>query len=217
MLVLSASTQCKKRALIGAKKGMAIPRNVDKALPGPCNDLQKGGWNDHDNGRVVCRSLELMTALGMMEDHNGLLPSTESGSSLVNSAMRSRGVLGLICGLVALGALLCAGNEARAKPPDQAPEPAGKAASHGPTSQQPTSHRPEGAPITDQRAPAYASEAGTPRARGPGSFIAYDSPASHRAASDRTARSWPEAACGTARKAGYSARAETRAPARTRS
>ena len=142
---------------------MAIPRNVDKALPGPCNHLQKGGWNDHDNGRVVCRSLELMTALGMMEDHNGLLPSTESGSGLVNNAMRSRGVLGLICVLAALGSLLCVGNEARAKPPDQTTQPAGKEASHGPTSQQPTSHRPEGAPIADQRVPASQQKQAHPK------------------------------------------------------
>jgi hypothetical protein len=166
---------------------MAIPRNVDKALPGPCNDLRKGGWNDHDNGRVVCRSLELMTALGMMEDHNGLLPSTESGSGLVSSAMRSRGVLGLICVLVTLGALVCVGNEARAIPPDHTPEPAGKAASHGPTSQQPTSHRPEGAPIPDQRAPASQPEQAHPKPaprepvdRGPSSRTTHQRPTEQR-------------------------------------
>ena len=190
MLVSSASTECKKRALIGAKKGTALPGNVDKALLGPCNDLQKGGWKDHDNGRVVCRSLELMTALGMMEDHNRLLPSTESGSGLVNSAMRSRGVLGLICVLVALGSLLYVGNEAQAKPPDQTPQPGGKAASHGPTSQQPTSHRPEGAPNADQRdsgAPALQPKQSDPKPaprepvdRGPSSRTTHQRPTEQR-------------------------------------
>jgi hypothetical protein len=91
---------------------MVIRKQVDKAVAEPCNGLWKGGWKDHDNGRVVCRSLELRTALGMIEDHNRLLPATESGSGLVNDATWSRRVLVLGCVLFALGALLCVGKEA---------------------------------------------------------------------------------------------------------
>src|SRR5215210_8941341 len=124
---------------------------------------RKGGWKDHDNGRVVCRSLELRTALGMMEDHNRLLAATESGSGLVNDAMRRRSVLVLSCVLVAL---LCVGKESRAEPPSLAPGPGGSV-----TSQRPTSHDPPRAPIAEERArvvqrePAYRE----PVARGPAS------------------------------------------------
>jgi hypothetical protein len=114
---------------------------------------RKGGWKDHDNGRVVCRSLELRTALGMIEDHNRLLPATESGSGLVNNAMRSWSVLVLGCVLFALGALLCVGKESQAKPPALAPEPGSSA-----TSQRPVSHDPPRAPIAEERAPVVQQE-----------------------------------------------------------
>src|SRR5919112_2504299 len=98
---------------------------------------RKGGWKDHDNGRVVCRSLELRTGLGMIEDHNRLFPAIESGSDLVNDAMRSRSVLVLGCVLFALGARLCVGRESRAKPPALAPEPGSSAPSQRPVSHDP--------------------------------------------------------------------------------
>src|SRR5215210_9515135 len=131
---------------------------------------RKGGWKDHDNGRVVCRSLELRTALGMMEDHNRLLAATESGSGLVNDAMRRRSVLVLSCVLVAL---LCVGKESRAEPPSLAPGPGGSV-----TSQRPASHDPPRAPIAEERArvvqrePAYRE----PVARGPASRPADQAP-----------------------------------------
>src|SRR5919107_1562717 len=102
-----------------------------------------------------------MTALGMMEDHNRLLPSTESGSGLLNNAMRDRGVLILSCVLVALGSLLCAGKESLAKQPDRIPRPGDRATSH-----QPTSPRPAAAPDTDHREPAARTKP-TPRERAP--------------------------------------------------
>jgi hypothetical protein len=94
-----------------------------------------------------------MTALGMMEDHNRLLRSTESGSGPSNSALRDRGVLILSCVLVALGSLLCVGKESLAKQPDQTPKP-GQAPSHQPTSPQPPNHQPAAAPNSNDRAPA---------------------------------------------------------------
>ena len=93
---------------------------------------------------VVCRSLELMTALGMMEDHNRLLPATESRSGQGDVALRNRGVLVLTCVLVALGSLLCVGKESLAKQPGKAPSPGSPA----------TSHRPAGAPKADHQTPA---------------------------------------------------------------
>jgi hypothetical protein len=137
---------------------------------------RKGGWKDHDNGRVVCRSLELRTALGMIEDHNRLFPATESGSGLVNDAVRSRSVLVLGCVLFALGALLCVGKESRAKPPALAPEPGSSA-----TSQRPVSHDPPRAPIAEERAPVVQQE---PVARQPASRQA-DQPPDGRTAPDQ--------------------------------
>src|SRR5215211_9534917 len=98
---------------------------------------------------VVCRSLELMSALGMMEDHNRLLPATESKSGPANVAMRNRGVLVLTCFLVALGSLLCVGKEALAKQPVTAPKSGAYATSHRPTNSQPKE-----APKPRHRAPA---------------------------------------------------------------
>ena len=154
MLVSGASTRHKKQHTAGAEERAAIRKDVDKALLGPCNNPQKGGWNTHDNGRMVCRSLEPMTALGMMEDHNKLLPSTEYGSGPSNNAMRNRGVLILSCVLVALGSLLCFGKESPAKQPDRMPKPGGQATSRQPTSPQPANHGPVAAPNTNPPAPA---------------------------------------------------------------
>src|SRR5215210_7872844 len=101
-----------------------------------------------------------MTALGMMEDHNRLLPATESTSGSVNDATRNRGVLVLGCVLLALGSLLCAGKESQAAPPGKASEPGGNAAAHRPTSQRPPSSGPaDGAPVADRGNP------GVPAAR----------------------------------------------------
>jgi predicted signal transduction protein with EAL and GGDEF domain len=50
---------------------------------------------------VVRRFLEHMATLGIMEDRNRLLPSTDSESGLVSDAMRNRSALVLICVLVA--------------------------------------------------------------------------------------------------------------------
>ncbi len=102
----------------------------------------------------------------MMEDHNRLLPATESGSGLVNYAMRSRGVLVLGCVLVTLGSLLCVGKESQAKPPARAPEPGGSA-----VSQRPAGHDPPRAPIADQRAAQQE-----PVHRGPATRPAHEPP-----------------------------------------
>jgi hypothetical protein len=103
---------------------------------------------------VVCRSLDHKTALGIMEDHNRLLPATESRSGQANVAVRDRGVLVLACVLVALVSLLCLGKESLAKQPGKAPRPGSPA----------TSHRPAGAPNADHQAPATRPE---PAHRGP--------------------------------------------------
>jgi len=93
----------------------------------------------------------------MMEDHNSLLAATESGSGLVNDAMRRRSALVLVCVLVALGALFCVGKVSQAKPPALAPEPGGSA-----TSQRPASHDPPRAPIAEERAPVARDPASRP-------------------------------------------------------
>jgi hypothetical protein len=102
----------------------------------------------------------------MMEDHNRLLPATESGSGLVNVAMRCQSVLVLGCVLLALVALLCLGKESQAKPPALAPEPGGST-----TTQRPASHDPPRAPIAEERAPVVQQEPAyrEPVARGPAS------------------------------------------------
>jgi hypothetical protein len=104
----------------------------------------------------------------MIEDHNRLFPATESGSGLVNDAMRSRSVLVLGCVLFALGALLCVGKESRAKPPALAPEPGGSA-----TSQRPAGQDPPRAPIAEERAPVAQQE---PVARDPASRSVHEPP-----------------------------------------
>jgi hypothetical protein len=138
---------------------------------------------------VVCRSLELMTALGMMEGHNRLLPATESRSGLMNVAMRNRGVLVLACVLVALSSLLCVGKESQAKQPGKAPKPGSPATSH-----QPPSHRPAGAPHADQRAPA-AQQKPAPRGpvdhRGPSSRPKHQRPTRTQPAQQRPAEHRP--------------------------
>src|SRR5215211_7323446 len=132
---------------IGAEKRVMIRKGVDKAFRGFSNDKQKGGWNTTISAGVVCRSLELMSALGMMEDHNRLLPATESKSGLVNVAMRNRGVLVLTCFLVALGSLLCVGKESLAKQPDPAPKSDPYATSNRPMNSRPADAGPP-APAT---------------------------------------------------------------------
>jgi hypothetical protein len=169
--------------VVGTKKRVAIRKNVDKDPLGPCNGRQEGGCNDHDNGRVICRSLELMTALGMMEDHNRLLPATGSTSGSVSDATRNRGVLVLCCVLLALGSLLCAGKESQAAPPGKAPEPGGNAAAHRPTSQRPPSSGPaDGAPVADRGNPGApaAQPKPEPVERGPASRPAHPRPAEQR-------------------------------------
>src|SRR5215218_5314144 len=93
----------------------------------------------------------------MMEDHNRLLPATESESGLVNVAMRCQSVLVLGCVLLALVALLCSGKESQAKPPALAPEPGGST-----TTQRPASHDPPRAPIAEERAPVARDPASRP-------------------------------------------------------
>jgi hypothetical protein len=44
-----------------------------KASGNPVFACKKVGWNFHDNGRVVCRSLELTTALGRVENTTGFV------------------------------------------------------------------------------------------------------------------------------------------------
>src|SRR5215213_9325767 len=119
----------------------------------------------------------------MMEDHNRLLPATESGSGLVNNAMRSRSVMVLGCVLVALGSLLCVGKESQAEPPAQAPEPGGSA-----TSQRPAGHDPPRAPTADQRARVAQQE---PVARGPASRPAHQPPNGRTAPDQRPATEAP--------------------------
>src|SRR5215204_5917541 len=139
--------------LIGAEKRVMIRKGVDKAFRGFSNDKQKGGWNTTISAGVVCRSLELMSALGMMEDHNRLLPATESKSGLVNVAMRNRGVLVLTCFLVALGSLLCVGKESLAKQPDPAPATRPDPAPRGPVDRGPVSRPARQRPV-ERAAPA---------------------------------------------------------------
>jgi hypothetical protein len=67
---------------------------------------------------------------------------------MVSCAMQNRGALALICTLVALASLLCAGRESLAKQPVKAPEPGGQTASH----------QPAGAPNPGHRAPAAPQE-----------------------------------------------------------
>ena len=88
--------------------GLSSEKTLTKAFGNPVITRRKVGRNSHDSGRVVCRSLELTTALGMVENHNRLLPSTESRSGPVNNAMRYRGVLVPTCVLVALDSPLLA-------------------------------------------------------------------------------------------------------------
>jgi len=63
--------------------------------------------------------------------------------------MRNRGILVVICVLVALGSLLCLGRQSLAKQPARTPEPNGSAASFRPAGDALTA-----APNTDPRAPA---------------------------------------------------------------
>src|SRR5919112_2010005 len=107
-----------------------------------------------------------MTALGMMEDHNRLLPSAEYGSGPSSNAMQNRGVLILGCVLVALGSLLCVGKESLAKQPDQRPEPGDRAANHGPAV----------APNSNHPAPAAQTK---PAPREPAPREPVRSPSSH--------------------------------------
>ena len=64
MIVSSASIRYKKWTLIGQRKGRRSEKTLTKPSGDPVIIRRKVVWNDHDNGRVVCRSLELMTALG---------------------------------------------------------------------------------------------------------------------------------------------------------
>jgi hypothetical protein len=67
---------------------------------------------------------------------------------MVSCAKQNRGALALICTLVALASLLCAGRESLAKQPAKAPEPGGQTASH----------QSAGAPNPGHRAPAAPQE-----------------------------------------------------------
>jgi len=68
--------------------------------------------------------------------------------------MRSRGVLPVICVLVALGLLLCAGKESQAKQPASHPNPP------APTPQRPAGRGSEGASNASRRAPGAESGPG---------------------------------------------------------
>ena len=129
------------------RKGRRSEKTLTKRFADPLMTRRKVVATPHTiTAGVVCRSLELMTALGMLEDHNRLLPATRSGSGPVSVAMRNRGVLVLTCFLVALGSSLCVGKESLAKQPLEAP----KSGAFAP-SDQPTSPRPEGAPTAGHR------------------------------------------------------------------
>ena len=71
----------------------------------------------------------------------------------MSDAIQNRGILVLICFLVALGASLYVGKESLAKQPVKAPNAGGQATSHQPIGQQPSS-----APSTEQRVPAAQLE-----------------------------------------------------------
>ncbi len=64
---------------------------------------------------MVCRSLERMTALGIMDDHDRLLHPADGGSVMGGTAARNRLALATICIMVALGLLLCTGRESLAQ------------------------------------------------------------------------------------------------------
>ena len=108
---------------ISAKKRTTIAQVVEKVRGRACNGPQSWSSGPPRQAGVVCRSLERMTALGIMEDHNRLLHSTDDGSGVENVAMRSRCVLAATCVLVALGLLLWAGRESHAEQPAGHPNP----------------------------------------------------------------------------------------------
>lgn len=110
-----------------------------------------------------------MTALGM--DHNGLLHSTGYESGVRNDATRNRGVLAVICVLVALGSLLCVGKASLAKQPLRAQGPGGQA-----TPQRPTDHGQAGAGNAGHPTPAARPE---PARRSPASPPTGQRPAGH--------------------------------------
>jgi hypothetical protein len=149
--------------LIGARKRAEVRKGVDKASGGPSNDTQEGGRSSTQvTAGVVCRSLELMTALGMLEDHNRLLLATKSVSGPVSVAVRNRGVLVLTCFLVALGSSLCVEKESLAKQPAEAAKSGAFA-----TSDRPTSPRPEAAPTAVHRAPVDQGPSSRPTQQRP--------------------------------------------------
>src|SRR3712207_4898003 len=90
-----------------------------------------------------------MTALGIIEDRNGLLPPTDCGSGMENGAMRNRCVVAAVGFLVALGLLLCVGRESVAKQPSGAPAPAVPATSHESVGQGPESAPNSGQPTAE--------------------------------------------------------------------
>ena len=122
-----------------------------------------------------------MSALGMMEDHNRLLPATESKSGPVNIAMQSRGVLVLACFLVALGSLLCVGKESLAKQPDPAPKSDPYATSNRPMNSRPADAGPPAPATRPDPAPRE------PVDRGPSSRPARQRPVERAAPAGRRA------------------------------
>ncbi|CAN5685298.1 hypothetical protein BH18ACT11_BH18ACT11_19850 [soil metagenome] len=111
-----------------------------------------------------------------------LLHSTDCESGLENDAMWNRGVVAVICLLVALGSLLCVGKVSLAKQPLKAPEPGGRA-----TIQRSTSQGQVGARNADNRAPAARPE---PATRGPASPPTHKRPAQSRPV-DQGTPAWP--------------------------
>jgi hypothetical protein len=120
---------------------------VDSALRRACNDRQ--GWSSEPRGtcRVVCRSLGRMTALKIVQDHDGLHHSADGGSGMKSVAVRNRWVLAATCVLVALGLLLCAERASLAQ------EPADPA-----TPQPSVGQGPESAPVALSRPAAPRAE-----------------------------------------------------------